>query len=809
MAVEEEVKMNFSYGRTSGMVSAAALAMMLAQPSFAQNGRAEPASVAQADPVETQGPQGADIVVTAQRRSQRLFDVGLSVAAVGADTLKERNVLAVDDLGKLVPGLSVSNSGYSLPIYTLRGVGVNEFSLASNSSIAIYVDEVPLTYPITTQGAVFDLERVEVLKGPQGTLYGQNSTGGAINYIAKKPTNEFAAGFTGTFGRFNRGVAEGYVSGPLSSTLKSRIALRAERGGDWQRSITRNDSLGRLERYTGRAIVEWQPTSDFKLTLNANGFIDKSDTLAAQLVKIVPSNPALLLPVVANSPLAGDNARDADWNPNRNLARDDKFGQVSLRADYTVSDNATLTLISAYAEMSRKQNSDLDGMAQPTAEYIQTGHIRAISNEFRGSLGFGKAKLIVGANMTDDRVADRVRTDFSRASTGQNIAGFPVNGATIDTLTRVHSWSIFANVDIPILERLTLGGGIRYGRETRRFSNCSEVYDAASSAGFTSLVNTFRSRAGLAPVGPIGADQCYSMYLTTVGLAKDTGGAQLFVPGFANRVYKEKDVPWNVSLTYKIDRDAMVYARVSRGYKSGNFAAIGNFSNDFFDAIPKEQLTAYELGGRVRPAPNIQLEAAVFSYSYKDKQLRARVNVGPPFGTINAQAAIPRSRLQGIEASIAVRVMEGLNVGVNGTYIDTKVQEYTGQSVIGGTFDFNGAEFNFTPKFSVNGDINYKAPVSANLSIFTGLNVSYRSSTQAVFVPPTANKTLFDPFKIRAYTLVDGRFGIEGRSGWQAYIWGKNIFNTFYTTNAVQISDQISRFAGEPATYGVTFSVKY
>lgn len=796
-------------GTTS--VSFVAIAVAFSQPVFAQGDQGAPQASTSAEEASASAGQNSlqDIVVTAQRRSQRLFDVGLSVSAVDSQTLSQRNVLGVEDLGKLVPGLSVSNSGYSLPIYTLRGVGVNEFSLASNSSIAVYVDEVPLTYPVTTQGAVFDLERVEVLKGPQGTLYGQNSTGGAINYIANKPTNELSAGFTGTFGRFNRAVAEGFVSGPLSSTLKARVALRVERGGDWQRSITRDASLGRVERYIGRTIVEWQPTSAFKVTLNANGFIDKSDTMAAQLVKINPSNPALLLPSVANAPKARNNARDADWDPNRDLVRNDRFGQVSLRADYEASDNATFTLISAYANMRRQQTSDIDGMAQSTAEYVQRGRVRAFSNEFRGSFSFGGAKLIAGANMTRDRVTDRVYTDFRDASTGQNIAGFHVNGATIDTLTRVKTWSLFANVDIPIFEKLTLGGGIRYGEETRRFRNCSKVEDAASSAGFTSLVNVFRSRAGLAPVPLIGADQCYSMYQTAAGLAKDTGGAQLFVPGFANRVYKEKDVPWNVSLTYKFDRDAMVYARVSRGYKSGNFAAIGNFSNDFFDAIPKEQLTAYELGGRVRPVPNVQLEGAVFSYSYRDKQLRARVNVGPPFGTINAQAAIPRSRIQGAEASVAVRLADSLNVGVNATYIKSKVQEYTGQSVIGGTFDFEGSAFNFTPKLSLNADINYKAPVSDSLSVFTGLNFGYRSSTYAVFVPEAANQALFDPFKIKAYTLVDGRIGVEGRNGWQAYVWGKNIFNQFYTTNAVQISDQISRFAGEPATYGVTFSFKY
>lgn len=335
--------------------------------------QAQDARPAEAASSPTAPNETGDIIVTAQRRNQTLTQVGLSITAVDGETLAERNITQAEDLAKLVPGLSVSDSGFSTPIYTLRGVGVNEPSAGSSSSVAVYVDEVPLAYPVLTQGAAFDLQRVEVLKGPQGTLYGQNSTGGAINYIANKPTNTFEAGVTGTIGRFTRGQVEGYVSGPISDTLKARVAGRFAFGDDWQRSITRQDGLGRIENYTGRAIVEWQPSSAFRATLNVNGWVDKSDTAAAQLVAVFPGTLArvdrgIVVVDAAGAPviganglvvtrpalLPGNNARNADWDPGVALTRDDRFVQGSLRLDLDLADRVTLTSITSYADFDRK-----------------------------------------------------------------------------------------------------------------------------------------------------------------------------------------------------------------------------------------------------------------------------------------------------------------------------------------------------------------------------------------------------------------------------------------------------------------------
>ena len=136
-------------------------------------------------------------------------------------------------LVKLVPGFNAIDSGYGTPVYFMRGVGFFDSSLAAKATVSVYLDEMPIPFSIMTTGIGFDLERVEVLKGPQGTLFGQNSTGGAINYIAAKPQDHFEAGGAGSYGNYSRTELEGTRSRLLGETLKGRVAVRHEGGSDW------------------------------------------------------------------------------------------------------------------------------------------------------------------------------------------------------------------------------------------------------------------------------------------------------------------------------------------------------------------------------------------------------------------------------------------------------------------------------------------------------------------------------------------------------------------------------------------------
>ena len=158
-----------------------------------------------------------DIVVTAQRREQASQDVGVALTVIGGESLEEKGVTVINDIENVVPNMEVdSQFGGGQPQFRIRGIGAREYSSNNASTVGIYVDEVAHPYTVTTQGALFDIARMEVLRGPQGTLYGRNTTGGAVNIITNAPTADFGAGFNAEYGTFNRYKIEGYVSGQIA-----------------------------------------------------------------------------------------------------------------------------------------------------------------------------------------------------------------------------------------------------------------------------------------------------------------------------------------------------------------------------------------------------------------------------------------------------------------------------------------------------------------------------------------------------------------------------------------------------------------
>ena len=210
----------------------------------------------------------SEITVTANKRSQSINDVGMSITALSGDSLETLGVNSPLDLGKVVPGLTVQPSPLSSPVYTLRGVGFYESTLSAAPTVVVYQDEVAVPFSAETRGIAFDVERVEVLKGPQGTVFGSNTTGGAINYVANKPTDHFETGVEGTFGRFNTLDATAYVSGPINDTLKARLAVRGVDSGDWQYDYVRSGAtLGAQRQVDVRLITDWRPNQ------SSEGFI--------------------------------------------------------------------------------------------------------------------------------------------------------------------------------------------------------------------------------------------------------------------------------------------------------------------------------------------------------------------------------------------------------------------------------------------------------------------------------------------------------------------------------------------------------
>ncbi|MEJ2411287.1 MAG: TonB-dependent receptor, partial [Novosphingobium sp.] len=276
-----------------------------------------------------------EIVVTANKREQKLNDVGLTVQVLTGEALRERQVSSLEDIANAVPGLTFANTSTNTPVFTLRGVGFNEASIGAIAAVTVYQDEAPLAFSVLATHSAYDLERIEVLKGPQGTLFGQNSTGGAINYVTAKPTSHLAAGAQVSYGRFNEINAEGYVSGPLSDTLKARLAVRSELGDAWQISNSRPNGPdgrnGKTRNLMGRLLLDYEPSDTVHIQANINGWIDHSDPLAAQFTGLHLTRPPGYdyITDYAKAYPVTDNPRAADWDVNAIFGRT-KMAQGSL-----------------------------------------------------------------------------------------------------------------------------------------------------------------------------------------------------------------------------------------------------------------------------------------------------------------------------------------------------------------------------------------------------------------------------------------------------------------------------------------------
>ena len=744
--------------------------------------------------VQEQGTTG-DIIVTAQKREQTLSDVPLSITAVSGDQLLARGITDVASLVKVTPGLSFVESGNAVPVYSLRGVGFFDTALGARPTVSVYDDETPLPFSIMSVGASFDLQRVEVLKGPQGTLFGQNATGGAINYIAAKPTQNWEGGATASYGRFNTIDATGYVSGPLTSTLRARIAARGLRGDDWQYSYTRRDGLGAKRFVQGRLLLDWTPSDRLKFAFNANGFHDTSDTQAGQLTEVllqIPRN-AGRVPLLTAYPLSPNNPRAADWNFNEDLRRNNKFYQLALRGDYELSDDLTLTSITAYSKMTVRQRIDQDGTALTNSASDVSGRLSSFSQEVRLSGDLGPVQLVVGANYARDKSREYNLYDVSYATVA---FALPTGQLPLFNLTNAQNFdtkAVFASADLNLTDTLVAHGGVRYTDAKLAYAACSRAANTVGANTLTSFFNILRRGAGLAPLSPLQVGDCITVD-ATVTPRESVGNLN------------QDNVSWRVGLDWKPAPQTLIYANVSKGYKSGSIPAPPALSTEAFRPVTQESLVAYEIGFKL-PVVRRVLEAtgALFYYDYTDKQVLGRVLTPPTqLGALQALVNIPKSRIQGAEFQLNAFPTAGLTLTLAGTYLDTKVtKDFVNYTITALQTNFRGNRFPYTPKYQLVADGQYEAPVTDTLVGLVGASVNYRSKTTAGFgdIPSLA---------IDDYALLDMRAGIRAQDRrWQAMLFMRNVTNTYYWTNVARLTDTIRRYAGEPRTYGVQLSTRF
>ena len=834
-------------------------------------------SVAQTAAAPAAGPGATtlgEVIVTAQKRQENIQNIGMSIQAASGDKLTKLGVTDVAGLQKVVPGLMYNPTLYGNDIYTIRGVGFQDISLGGNPTVTVYQDQFPLPYSALTKGSNLDLERVEVLKGPQGTLFGENATGGAVNYIARKPTDHFEAGGDLSYARFSDTKINAYVSGPLTDTLDARLAVQTHTSSAWQKGYgpQAGQSMGGADFLNGRLSLQWKPISDFTALMTVNAWKDKSYNQFGQLygtgstagalpsgitdyplaphddraagfnscVNTSPFNPiagqelGAVLPIgggrfesVGPGSVAQAGGQPTSCVPPRN---NNSYYSAQLRMDYNLPGDMTLTSLSSFQQFDRSAAYDGAGLPFQLYQTFQTGRIASAYQELRLSGKFARrGDWIVGANYEHDNTWDRLFQSFA-ASPNASFGTLPLGPSQALNRQDTDTFAVYANGEYPILDNLNFHAGIRFTQSNKEGGVCgADGGDGTFSTLGVVLQQVFfgSTHPVLSPPGT-----CTSTGPASANFNSPPGG------GLFEAALHENNVSWRTGLDWQVDRDVLLYANVSKGWKAGSFPTLPLTSFDQTKPVTQEGLLAYEVGFKSTLLDHqMTLNGAAFYYDYTNKQLLGGFS-DPLFGSLAALVNVPKSHVIGFELSgaYAPQWLEGLTLTPAVSYQYSAVDksskntcapppaqsipgapgfvqcvpgQYYGFDGFGQYADFTHEHFAATPVWQASFDAEYRWRLRNDMTAYVGGNLSYTSDSNGNFhnrtpIPGEAN----DPLSIPAHTLVDLRAGVD-TGAWQFQVWGHNVGNTYYWTEAVPENGAFVHYTGMPVTYGITISHQY
>lgn len=788
-----------------------------------------------------------DIVVTAQKRDQRTQDVAIAVSAFNEDQLSALGIADVKDVATLVPGFTVAKSFRGPPIYTLRGVGFNTPNMSTSSPVGVYLDEVAYPYPIMTEGLSLDLERVEVLKGPQGTLYGRNTTGGLVNSIANKPTDERSGEVKLSYGSYQSYGVEGFINGGITSNLNARLAFeiqRADKG--WQVSVTHGQRLGKIDKAAARFSLGWEPSDSAKFLLTANWWKDKSDTQAGQSIAAFPRGliaflglttpaqwaaaaPGLGLPpqifsqsytptngrqanwVVQNLPWGGTNGGGRNFTPAPlDFSKNNEMLSLALRGEAALADGITLTSLTSYADFTRQEGYDSGGWDIENIIGLGEGSIKSFSQELRINGDSDRMHWVAGAFYARDKIRENDKTWGATISTvalvrtfGQVTAPPGTTAAQLEDIQwgfrdwenlinqKITSKALFGQIEYKLADQLNLTLGLRYSKDKARFAGCSKDQgDNSIAASWNAFFNNATPfGANVAPGG------CVTYLAALVPFGTNTQGV-------VRKVLNEDNLSGKLALDYHVNDDVLIYASAARGFKSGAFPNINANVAPQYNPAKQEEVRAFEAGFKTSPTRGMIVNASAFYYDYRDKQLFVNTP-DPVYVTLNSIQNIPKSHIFGMEGELSVPLFNGLDARITATYLDAKIDTYQGFTDFGQALDFKGASFPFTPKIQLNGTLTYGFDV--------GSNFNARLTANARFSGNSRGDLEGNPlFKIDSYALFDANLALmTNDDSYQFDVFVRNIGNKYYW-NSVQLPlDSLVRYAGMPRTWGVSLKAKF
>ena len=800
-----------------------------------------------------------EIVVTAQKREQATTAIPMAITAMTGDDLKTLGLTDTRDLAMLVPGLSYSESPQQTPVYTMRGIGFNTFNFTSTSPVGIYYDEFSSPYPYAAKGMAFDIDRLEVLKGPQGTLYGRNTTGGLVNYISNQPGDEFEAELTVGMGEFETVTAEGSVSGPVTDALGVRAAFAYEKSGEgWQKSVTRpGDKLGEKDRYAVRLIADFEPTDSFEANLTINHWNDESDSTARQTIAARDTTPGLTL---GNFPydqhsifdfvVDRNDADAADWwdpatgspdastwpaafSPLPTMENDSDSTQINLRLDWHLNENLTLTTLTHSGSTER---DDVFSQGGVSAEYGLSriiGEIDTFSQELRltGVSADERLNYIVGLYYSKDDLYEEdyiwseataslrgIRFGAARAAAalgplfGLDAAGTAALVANAQGGFR--SWgsftegdsesrAIFAQADYKIADNLELTLGARYTEDELEGAGCSRDILGDNNIQGAWNVLFVTGIAGLGPDQWAQAGECIS-FLDVTNFA-----AGLVEPGGHPVELDEDSFSWRAALSWEPIDTAMFYASVSKGFKSGVIPMTASFTAAQLQPVIQEEVMAVELGAKAAPTEWMRINASIYFYEYKDKQLFGNI-LDPVFTSLRALVNVPESEVRGGELDVTLYPSDNTVINMGVSYVDSEITDFIGFDVAGIAQDFAGSSFQETPEWELTFLLSHNFNLANDLSLRATVDVSYRDEANATLTAQGVPEPLFN--NVDSYTLVGARLALSpAEDNWEVALFGRNLTDEYYavTTITFGATEFADRVPGMVRTWGAEFTYRF
>ena len=708
-----------------------------------------------------------EVLVTSERRAESPQNIGTSLSVISGKTLTTRNVNNVFDLQYLTPSLQVTPQfGSGQYAFAIRGVGFNDYASNNSPTVGVYVDEVANPVPFATNGMMFDIQRVEVLRGPQGTLYGRNTTGGAINYILNKPTSTFHAGGDVQYGRFGSTKIDGYISGPLSQKLRYRLSGETEQGGAWQHNSD-GIKLGRVNRGAARLLLDYQATDTLKFEFNLHGSRDRSDANGLHLYSPMSAFNALnpsapIYPVSSdryetNWGTSSEFAKQLGIRPNTKPFSHIDVGGMSFRAEKKLP-FVTITDLISYDNMQRQTYMNFDGWSSALADVAFNTRASVLANELRfTSPGKRRLTWVGGIYYAHQYMNDHYQSGFS------DLYGFDED---LRYTQMVNTISGFGQATYHITPKLRITGGLRIEHEQRTLSNMSS-YEIMNGV------------------------------ITNPGNVVRHEGTDYTLPS------------GKFEIQYNPIKNDMLYASFTRGIKSGGFTTYNSGSVGVASAPFKpESLLAYEVGNKFSlPSQHLRFNVAGFYYEYSNQQIQS-ASLNPKTGLVGSIVNAPRSHMYGGEIEAEWHPLRGLTLSQSAGFavgaFDKFSSLYSAHIVnglyVGDYRNRKGEELPF-PKFTVNGSVSYTWDLG-RYNLTTGIDYSLRSTYHSLFG---------SLYNVAGYTLWGADMSFSPKDGkWTIAAFGKNIFDKKYDVERNYFVQGANiALAGMPATWGVRLSVNY